>query len=135
MKDLIPHQLHLTRKQINALNKGSATNVPFSHMGSGAGDIVVMLHPQNARKLLTSYKKGKGMRLKLSPDELETSMIHGSGFNIGKAFKKLGSDIKKGFNILTVHWFLTQIYKHYQTIFFKQLKVRLKFLIDRYNGG
>lgn len=98
MKDLIPHQLHLTRKQINALTKGSATNVPFAHMGSGAGEVVVMLHPQNARKLLTSYKKGKGMRLKLTPEELETSMIHGSGFNIGKAFKKMGRDIKKGFN-------------------------------------
>lgn len=98
MHDLIPHQLHLTRPQMTKMMKGQGVNIPHSQMGSDKGDVVIMLHPQNARKLLTAYKKGKGMRLTMSPMEMQHSMTHGRGINIGKAFKKLGSDIKKGFN-------------------------------------
>lgn len=98
MKNLIPHQLHLTEKQINALSKGGAVNIPHSHMGSEAGDAVVLLHPQNARKILNAFKKGRGLRLQLNPDELKGSMIQGRGFNIRKALKKAGHSIEKGFN-------------------------------------
>jgi hypothetical protein len=77
--------------------KGQGVNVPVSQMGSDKGDVVIMLHPQNARKMLTAYRKNKGMRLAMSPAEMEATMTHGRGFNIGKAFKKMGSDIKKGF--------------------------------------
>lgn len=97
MHDLIPHQLHLTRPQMTKMMKGQGVNIPHSQMGSDKGDVVVMLHPQNARKLLTAYKKGKGMRLVMSPMEMQHTMTHGRGINIGKAFKKLGSDIKRGF--------------------------------------
>ncbi len=94
MHDLIPHQLHLTRPQMTKMMKGQGINIPHSQMGSDKGDVVIMLHPQNARKLLTAYKKGKGMRLTMSPAEMQHSMTHGRG--IGKAFKKLGRDIKRG---------------------------------------
>lgn len=94
MHELVPHQLHLTRPQITKMMKGQGVNVPFHQMGSDKGDVVIMLHPQNARKMLTAYKKGKGMRLTLSPAEMQHSMTHGRG--IGKAFKKLGRDIKRG---------------------------------------
>jgi hypothetical protein len=96
MHDLIPHQLHLTRPQMTKMMKGQGINIPHSQMGSDKGDAVIMLHPQNARKLLTAYKKGKGMRLTMSPAEMHHSMTHGRGINIGKAFKKLGRDIKSG---------------------------------------
>ena len=76
--------------------KGQGVNIPFHQMGSDKGDVVVMLHPQNARKLLTAYKKCKGMRLVMSPMEMQHTMTHGRGINIGKAFKKLGRDIKRG---------------------------------------
>lgn len=98
MKNLIPHQLHLTEKQIKSLVSGGAVNIPYGHMGSEAGEAVVLLHPQNARKLLNSFKKGKGMRLQLSPEEAKGSMIQGRGFNIGKAMGKVGKKIKRGFN-------------------------------------
>ncbi|MGL5964224.1 MAG: hypothetical protein ACRCZ2_07515 [Fusobacteriaceae bacterium] len=49
-------------------------------MGADKGEIVVMLRPQNAKKMLSSYKKGKGMRLSLSPDELEETVRQGCGF-------------------------------------------------------
>lgn len=93
MHGLIPHQLHLTRPQITKMMKGQGINIPHSQMGSDKGEVVVLLHPQNARKMLTAYKKGKGMRLIMSPMEMESSMTHGRG--IGKAFKKLGRDISR----------------------------------------
>jgi hypothetical protein len=114
MKNLIPHQLHLTDKQINSLTRGGSINIPHHQMGSGAGNTVVLLHPQNARKILSAYKKGKGMRLNLGPDELKGTMIQGRGFKsemrtlnkgfkengrtINKGFKDIGKDISRGFN-------------------------------------
>lgn len=94
MLDLIPHQLHLTRPQITKMMKGQGINIPHSQMGSDKGEVVVLLHPHNAKKMLTAYKKGKGMRLILSPEEMGASEIHGRG--IGRAFKKLGRQISKG---------------------------------------
>lgn len=80
MKEFVPHQIHLTKGQITKLGKGLSTNLKHSQMGADKGDYVVMLHPQNARKMLTSFKKTKGMRLKLSPEEIEMTEKHGSGF-------------------------------------------------------
>lgn len=79
-KDLIPHQIHLSKEQLTRLGKGLATNLKHSQMGSDKGEFVVMLHPQNARRMLTSYKKGKGMRLCLSPDEMMETEKKGGGF-------------------------------------------------------
>ena len=92
MKDFIPHQLGLTQRQINNLHLGRPVNILHRTMGSGAGDTVIMLHPQNARKLLTAYKKGKGMRLIMHPHELETSVLHGRGFfsSLKKGAKHIG---------------------------------------------
>lgn len=96
MKNLIPHQLHLSENQINNLMSGKSTNIPIQHMGSGAGETVVLLNPVNAKKLLSAYKRGKGMRLNLNSDELKGSMIQGRGFK--KAMKKTGKFIRN-FNI------------------------------------
>lgn len=105
MKNLIPHQLHLSESQIKSLSSGKGVNIPHSSMGAEAGDAVVLLHPQNARKILNAFKKGKGLRLQLNPEELKGSMIQGRGFNIkrairntGRALNKVGKDIKRGFN-------------------------------------
>jgi hypothetical protein len=108
--DFVPHQIHLTRPQIQKLGQGLSTNLKHSQMGADKGDIVVMLRPQNARKMLTSYKKSKGMRLSLSPDELDETMKHGTGFfktlkkwtginktDVIKGAKKIGKEaIKHG---------------------------------------
>jgi len=79
-KDFIPHQIHLSTPQIRKLGSGLSTNLKHSQMGADKGDFVVMLHPQNARKMLTSFKNSKGMRLSLSPEEIEMTEKHGTGF-------------------------------------------------------
>jgi hypothetical protein len=88
MKKHIPHQLHLTNTQAMKLLKGQGTIIPFSQMGSDKGQHIVNLAPQTARKLLTSYKKGKGMRLSLSPDEIRSTVMQGQGFK--DVLKKIG---------------------------------------------
>lgn len=116
--ELIPHQIHLTLDQVKKLGSGLTTTLKHSQMGADKGDIVVMLNPQQARKMLTSYKRNKGLRLKLSPPELEATMKLGSGFfevlekigiskerlkEVGKtALKSLGKDVvKKGADYLS----------------------------------
>ena len=80
MHDFVPHQVHLSVAQMKKLGGGLATNLKHSQMGADKGEVVVMLKPQSARKMLTAYKKGKGMRLCMSPDEIEHTMKHGKGF-------------------------------------------------------
>jgi hypothetical protein len=87
---LIPHQLGLSVKQPLMLMKGGAVLVPHSSMGADKGDYVMMLEPQNARKLLTAYKKGKGIKIKLTPNEITHTLRHGRGFmdKVKKAIEK-----------------------------------------------
>jgi hypothetical protein len=76
----VPHQLGLSVRQPVALLKGGAVLIPHSSMGSDKGEYVMMLQPQNARKLLTAYKKGKGIKIKLTPDEIRETIKSGRGF-------------------------------------------------------
>lgn len=77
-------------KQPLLLMKGGAVLVPHSNMGADRGEYVMMLEPQNARKLLTAYKKGKGIKIKLTPNEITQTLRHGRGFmdKVKKAFAK-----------------------------------------------
>ncbi len=89
--DYVPHQIHLSLSQIKKLGSGLSTNLKHSQMGADKGEVVVMLKPQNARKMLTSYRKGKGMRLCMSPDEVEKTMVVGRGFK--EAMKSVGKKL------------------------------------------
>jgi hypothetical protein len=92
-KNFIPHQLGLIKDQAKKLVSGKPVIIPHHMMGSGAGNHIVLLKPQNARKLLTAYKKGKGFKLNLTPDELHHTIIHGNGFRdiLNKASKAVKS--------------------------------------------
>jgi len=94
---LIPHQVGLARPQMGKLMRGLPVQISHAQMGSGAGDIVMMLHPHNAKKLLTSYKKGKGVRISMSPEEIHHTIHHGRGFFdfAKKAVSSVGNFIGK----------------------------------------
>ena len=79
-RSFIPHQLGLVKDQAKKLISGSPVVIPFHKMGSGAGDHIMLLKPQNARKLLTAYKKGKGIKLHLAPHEILHTIHYGNGF-------------------------------------------------------
>jgi hypothetical protein len=76
----IPHQLGLSVRQPVALMRGGAVLIPHGSMGSDRGEHIIMLQPQNARKLLTAYKNGKGIKIKLTPDEIRETIRSGKGF-------------------------------------------------------
>lgn len=86
----IPHQMGLSARQPLLLMKGGAVLIPHSNMGADKGEYVMMLQPQNARKLLTAYKKGKGLKLKLTPTEITETLRRGRGFmdKVKKAMEK-----------------------------------------------
>ena len=86
----IPHQLGIAKHQAKNLISGKPVIIPHSMMGAEAGEHIMLLKPQNARKLLTAYKKGKGMKIRLSPDEIHHTIHHGMGFKdiASKMFKK-----------------------------------------------
>jgi hypothetical protein len=88
--EIIPHQLHLTKAQKINLIKGKPVNVSHGNMGSGAGNVVITLTPTNARKMMTAYKNGKGVRLSMSQPELMGTYKHGKGFfdDVGSFFTK-----------------------------------------------
>jgi len=96
LNGLIAHQLDLAKPQIHKLIKGLPVNLSFHKMGSGVGDVVAFLHPHNAKKLLSSYHKGKGVRLQMSPEEIEHSIKHGRGFMdiIKKGAKFIGNALQ-----------------------------------------
>jgi hypothetical protein len=93
----IPHQLHLTKDQAMKMVHGLPVMIKHHQMGSGMGHHVIMLKPQNARKLLTAYKKGKGMKMHLHPDELHHSIHHGRGlFDFAKkVYHGVGETVKQ----------------------------------------
>lgn len=83
----VPHQLGLKKAQISKIIKGEPVNISYGNMGADKGDAVVHLRPQNARKLLSAYKKGKGMRLMLLPEERDMTLSKGQGI-FGKEFDR-----------------------------------------------
>ena len=72
--DYIPHQIHLSKPQINKLGKGLATNLNHSQMGADKGDIVIMLRPQNAKKMLPSLEQTGWFSFR--PHWLQATYLH-----------------------------------------------------------
>jgi hypothetical protein len=99
-RGLIPHQLHVAKTKIKKLISGAPVNIPLAHMGSGVGDHIIMLRPHNARKLLTAYTKGKGMKLQMHPEEIHHTIHHGRGFfdMAKKVYKSAGETLSKALN-------------------------------------
>jgi uncharacterized protein (DUF697 family) len=89
--NLIPHQLGLSHQQAKKLIMGSPIILPHHQMGAHAGEHIVNLMPQNARKLLTAFKKGKGLKLHLTPHEIHHTVHSGQGFS--SFIKSVGNTI------------------------------------------
>ena len=87
--------VELSRKQVNTLMKGGAIQLNTTHLKSMPEDVLNGLHEKTIKKMVRALKEGRGMRLKLSEEERENV---GGKLHIGKAFKKIGNDIKHGFN-------------------------------------
>ena len=72
--NLIPHQLGVSKPQLKKLLKGLVIQLAHEKLGSGAGDTILHLAPDNAKRLLSAYKRVKGLRMKLTPEEIEHTL-------------------------------------------------------------
>lgn len=96
-EELIPHQLGLAKNQLGKLVRGLPVQISYGQMGSGMGDVVMMLNPHNSKKILQAYKKGSGVRIALHPHEIQHSISHGRGFFdvVRKGKKMVGNAVDK----------------------------------------
>jgi len=58
--------------------------IQIKHESMGNGDIVVSLHPENAKKMMSAFKRGKGLRMQMDEHEVRASGLLGSLKKIGK---------------------------------------------------
>jgi len=80
-------QLSISPAQMTKIRKGMP--IQISHGSMGNGDVVVSLHPENAKKMMSAFKRGKGLRMQMNEDE-----VRASGLLDG--LKKIGKEVEKG---------------------------------------
>jgi len=69
-------QLSISPAQMTKIRKGLTIQIKHDSMGNG--DMVVSLHPENARKMAPAFKRGKGLRIQMDEDEVRASGLLGS---------------------------------------------------------
>ena len=80
-------ELSISPAQLSKIKRGMP--IQISHGSMGNGDVVVSLHPENAKKMMSAFKRGKGLRIQMDEDEVRASGLLGS-------LKKLGKKVEKG---------------------------------------
>ena len=80
-------QLRISPAQMTKIRKGMPIQIKHDSMGNG--DMVIALHPENAKKMASAFKRGKGLRIKMNEDE-----VRASGLLDG--IKRLGKKAEKG---------------------------------------
>ena len=92
---MLPHQLHLKKGQVSKLRKGEQVQLSLDQMGADKGKHIIFLDKPNAKKLMSSYKKGKGLRMKLNEEELEKSLKHGRGLGMEESESESDEEMPK----------------------------------------
>ena len=80
-------QLSISPAQMTKISKGLP--IQISHGSMGNGDIVVSLRPDKAKKMVSAFKRGKGLRIQMDEDEVRASGLFDN-------VKKLGKKVEKG---------------------------------------
>ena len=80
-------QLRISPAQLSKIKRGMPIQIKHDSMGSG--DMVITLHPENAMKMASAFKRGKGLRIKMNEDE-----VRASGLLDG--VKRLGKKVENG---------------------------------------
>jgi hypothetical protein len=93
-------EVALSQRQLNNLVKGSP--VQISHAGltsSSPNTSLTALSEGMRKKIARAVRENRGCRVQLSPEEAQgvQTELGGGKVKIGKAFKKLGKNISKGF--------------------------------------
>jgi len=80
-------QISISPAQLSKIKRGMPIQIKHGSMGNG--DMVIALHPDKAKKMMSAYKRGKGLRIQMNEDE-----VRASGLLDG--IKRLGKKVEKG---------------------------------------
>jgi len=84
-------ELSISPAQLSKIKRGLP--IQISHGSMGNGDVVVSLHPENAKKMMSAFKRGKGLRIQMDEDEVRASGLLGSLKKLGKKVEKSVVDV------------------------------------------
>ena len=87
-------QLHISPAQMNKIKKGLPIQIAHKSMGADKGKVVISLKPEKAKKMLSAFKRGKGLRIQMDEDEVRASGLFDS------VVKKVKSVAKKAENVV-----------------------------------
>ncbi len=93
-------EVALSQRQLNNLVKGRPVQISHSGLTSSSPNTALTALSDGMRKKIArAVRESRGCRVQLSPEEAQgvQTELGGGKINIGKSFKKLGKDIKKGF--------------------------------------
>jgi hypothetical protein len=93
-------EVALSQRQLNNLVKGRPVQMSHSALTSSSPNVAMERLSDSLRKKLDrAMREKRGCRVQLSPEEASSvsTSLGGGKINIGKAFKSLGRDVKKGF--------------------------------------
>lgn len=76
------------------LHQGLPIQISYDAMGADKGDAVIGLKEGNAKKLMSAFKRGKGLRMCMDDEELDFTMKSGSG--LIDDIKKVGRKVERG---------------------------------------
>jgi hypothetical protein len=88
--------LALTPNSLKKMHKHQATLLKPAHMTGG--EIEIFVSPMKAKRMMSAVKKGKGMKLCMTPDEMEHTMKHGKGVMLPS--RKIFTPAKEGSPVL-----------------------------------
>ena len=57
-------QIHISPAQLSKIKRGLP--IQLKHDSMGNGDMVIAVHPDKAKKMMSAYKRGKGLRIQMN---------------------------------------------------------------------
>ena len=84
-------QISVSPTQLSKIKRGLP--IQISHGSMGNGDMVIALHPENAKKMMSAFKRGKGLRIQMDEDEVRASGLLDGIKRLGKKAEKSIVDV------------------------------------------
>jgi len=79
-------KIHITPTQLSKIKRGLPIQIKHDSMGSG--DFVIAVHPDKAKKMMSAYKRGKGLRIQMDEQEVRASGLLDGIKRLGKKAEK-----------------------------------------------
>jgi len=79
-------QISVSPAQLSKIKRGLP--IQLKHGSINQGDMVIAVHPENAKKMMSAFKRGKGLRIQMDEDEVRASGLLDGIKRLGKKAEK-----------------------------------------------